>query len=402
MSTPYIWAAPTKDSKLALVWSNSIEESALKQIETIQTHPKLAGDVAIMADAHAGVGTVIGSVIPTDRAIIPAAIGVDIGCGMTAIKLGIGIETIKEEYPNGEFFQSIYDFVQKNIPLGFNHRQEEQLEIIEDLLGSNVFNEVEKLFKETENELNLPRPIINQVGTLGGGNHFIEVQIDELGYIWLMIHSGSRNMGKVIADINIAKAKELGYNAPKDLEYILYDSKEGKECIETMDAAISFAEANRKTMAELITMHILKELCPGSKIITRIDTPHNYVSIEEHYGQNMMIHRKGAIKVGSNFLSIIPGSMGSNSYIVRGNNNKYSYNSASHGAGRVMSRKKAKKTIELSSFEGVMKNVWSKNIDKTHLDEAPQAYKDIEEVMENQKNLVTIVEKLTPIMNIKG
>jgi len=382
-----------------------IEPSALEQIDNMSNHPKLSGHIAIMPDVHAGKGCVIGSVFPLYNAVCPAAVGVDIGCGVTTLKTNIKANDVKP------YFDEIHEFIINNIPLGYNHRSENQtkkLKVNRDY--KELISTYQKLYKDDT--------IMRQLGTLGGGNHFIELQEDSNNYLWIMIHSGSRNIGHKIASkyINIAKEQCSIIKVPVDLEYLDSGYETLDAYMKEMKFAVNFAYMNRQFMLGLIFSKLMAIFsCRQDNYADSIDIPHNYVFVENINGKNVFVHRKGAIYLGGGTRGIIPGSMGSSSYIVTGKNNQDAYLSCSHGAGRAMSRNAARgkidrKTGELKSqgklsvsdFSEDMKNIYTKNIDINHLDEAPRAYKNIDEVMEYQKDLVNIIEVLKPIFNIKG
>lgn len=391
------------------LWVNpiEIEESALKQIKLTSQHPELFKHVAIMPDVHTGIGCTIGSVIPLKNAVIPSAVGVDIGCGMCAVKSNIKLLEIEPH------FEEIYHSILREIPVGFKRRQGSQIEKtekwIEKFCKENEFEKYEKEFGGN---------IISQLGTLGGGNHFIELQVDNEDNIWVMLHSGSRNIGNLIATKYIKLAKEYGalsseFPSIEGLEYFDANSPMGEEYLDKQFFAVKFASDNRFMMMHGI-MNQLEHLFPNVKFNGIYTIAHNFVRREEHFGEWVYVHRKGATPAGNN-KGIIPGSMGSKSYIVHGKSCADSFNSCSHGAGRTMSRSAAsgkfnRRTKEYKSdgmltvedFEKDMQGIFSKSIDRRHLDESPRAYKDISKVMENQKDLVEIEVELTPVLNIKG
>ena len=375
------------------MWLENIEEGALEQAKNLANLPFAFKWVSIMPDSHQGYGMPIGGVLATKDVIIPNAVGVDIGCGMCAVKTSlteIDILTLKK----------IMGEIRKQIPVGFNRhkeKQDESLMPVRDILMGEIIEQ------EYNNAL-------NQIGTLGGGNHFIEIQKGSDGFIWIMIHSGSRNFGLKIAkhynELAI-KLNELWYadsGIPKEWElaFLPLESAEGKAYIREMNYAVEFALANRKLMMENIK-NIFTEItkCSFDEII---NIAHNYARLENHFGQNVMVHRKGATLATTDTIGIIPGSQGTKSYIVRGKGNPESFNSCSHGAGRKMGRKQAEQTLNLE--EEV------KKLDDQHilhairgvkdLDEASGAYKDVKEVMENQKDLVDILVELSPLGVIKG
>jgi tRNA-splicing ligase RtcB len=398
----------------AKLWTDleTIEQSALDQIKAAAQHPRLFKHIAIMPDVHAGIGCTVGSVIPLIDAVIPAAVGVDIGCGMCAVRTNLTVDEVTPE------FEKIHGGLIRRIPTGFHHRSEKQLQDVHDFADQDWLEDELKYFKGCYSP---DKAIINQLGTLGGGNHFIELQKDPENNVWIMLHSGSRNIGKVISEIGIRMAKaacndySIKYPAPVDMEYVLIPSGEGLSYLNGMNFAQNFAMQNR-----LVMIHcILKELeyrFPHLKTTGEIiNIHHNYVAKETHFGQEVWVHRKGATKAVPHEYGIIPGSMGTKSYIVVGKANPDSFNSCSHGAGRQMSRTAARGKLDRKSgnfktegilnvedFAADMNGVYSQNINRMHLDEAPRAYKDIDVVMANQTDLVDIEVELTPIFNMKG
>jgi len=344
-------------------------------------------------------------VLATMGVVIPNAVGVDIGCGMCAVKTSlteIDTETLKK----------IMGEIRKVIPLGFNKHDNGQDEcLIPYRLLSEMIEKYPVVSKEYNNAL-------KSLGTLGGGNHFIEIQKGSDGYIWIMIHSGSRNLGKQVADYYNKLAVELNRkwfsDVPKEWElaFLPVDSEEGQSYIREMNYCVDFALANRQLMMDRI-MEIFKNII-GSDFnnitseefndVDIINIAHNYAKIENHFGENVWVHRKGATLATENTIGIIPGSQGTKSYIVKGKGNKESFMSCSHGAGRKMSRTQAieeldlEKEIKILDDLGVIHGIRNKE----DLDEAPSSYKNIDEVMENQKDLVEILVELTPLAVIKG
>jgi len=396
----------------AKLWAplESIEDSALDQIKATMTHPKLFSHLAAMPDMHMGIGCTIGSVIPMKDAIVPAFVGVDIGCGMCAVGTDIQLDVLKPH------FDQIYREIKGRIPVGFNHRMGNQMNSCELFLQENPeVNEAIEIYQR----LYPNKDIAPQLGTLGGGNHFIELQVDPEGFVWIMIHSGSRNIGNLIATRAINQAKQMkheysdGEDVPADMEYLPYTSDDGQKYLIDMEFALNFAMQNRFLMMDIIQRVISHEVpCTFDEII---NIHHNYAAKETHFGEEVWVHRKGATKAVSTELGIIPGSMGSASFIVRGKNCADSFNSCSHGAGRTMSRTAARgkfhrktktyKTegrLNVDDFRSDMKGIYTKNVDRDHLDEAPRAYKDINEVMAHQTDLIDIVVELKPVFNIKG
>ncbi|MFX1536789.1 MAG: RtcB family protein [Promethearchaeota archaeon] len=384
------------------LWLDDIEDGALKQAKNLANLPFAFHHIAIMPDCHQGYGCPIGSVVALDGQIIPFLVGVDIGCGMCAVKTSltdIDTDTLKK----------IMGEIRKAIPVGFNKHKEKQEERLMPMLGSGDFaKHVSGVCKIADQEWN---NALLSLGTLGGGNHFIEIQKGDDGHIWIMIHSGSRNLGKQVADHYNKLAVELNEKwhseVPKEWElaHLPVDSEEGQAYIREMNYCVEFALANRKLMMERVTncMHAILGQ-DGFGVEDLINIAHNYATQEHHFGKNVWVHRKGATLAREGTIGIIPGSQGTKSYIVRGKGNKESFESCSHGAGRVMGRKQAQREL---SLEDEIKNLDDKGVIHSirnikDLDEAPSAYKPIDVVMENQKDLVEILVELTPLAVIKG
>ncbi|MBP2638798.1 MAG: ligase [Firmicutes bacterium] len=374
-------------------WATELEETAKQQIYNLANLPFAYHHVALMPDCHMGYGMPIGGVLAAENVIIPNAVGVDIGCGMIAVRTSA--KEITEEQ-----IKKIIGKAREVIPVGFQHHKEKQ--------ESQVFDHAPLHIPIIKQEIESAK---YQIGTLGGGNHFLEIQQGDDGYIWLMIHSGSRNLGKKVCDLYNKLAtnnnKEYYSSVPADwdLAFLPFPSLSAQEYCEAMEFCLLFAFANRGKMmgrlAEIfydVTGHAEEE---------HINIHHNYASIENHYGKNVWVHRKGAIRMREGDIGIIPGSMGTSSYIVRGLGNREAFMSASHGAGRRMSRNEADKTITEEqanrSMDGVVFGRWGKNR-KGGLDlsECPLAYKNIEEVISNEADLVEPIVKLIPLGVMKG
>ncbi|HSH36695.1 RtcB family protein [Schnuerera sp.] len=367
-------------------WTNEVEDEALQQAVNLSNLSFAYSHIALMADVHVGFGMPIGGVLASKGVIIPNAVGVDIGCGIIAVKTDIKRIDIDQ-------IKNIVDKAHRTIPLGHKHHKKPR-----EWKGFDSPPNSKIVLKE----LNAAR---YQLGTLGGGNHFMSIEQGNDEHIWLMVHSGSRNFGYKIANYynKIANKinKEINLTPPKqDLAGLYIDSKEGQEYLIAMNYALEFAIENRNQLLEQFYA-IFKEETNSQKILQRIGIHHNYAAIENHFGEEVVVHRKGAIRAELGELGIIPGSMGTPSYIVEGLGNEESFKTSSHGAGRVMSRKMANKTItkEMANkaMEGIVHKGW-----RGDLSEAPMAYKDIEEVIENQKDLVKPVVKLFPLGVIKG
>lgn len=383
------------------MWLEDIEDGAMEQVKHLADLPFAFSHIAIMPDSHQGYGMPIGGVLATKDVIIPNAVGVDIGCGMCAIKTSltdIDTETLKK----------IMGEIRKRIPVGFNKHEEEQETDLRFPIGLTVC------------EAEIEEKALKSLGTLGGGNHFIEIQKGSDGHIWIMIHSGSRNLGKRVADyynkIAIDLNKKWFSSVPEEWElaFLPVYSEEGQVYIKEMQYCVDFALANRKLMMDRIKQIFIEIFDPANcfldtvvKDITFepiINIAHNYATKEKHLGKEVWVHRKGATLADVGTIGIIPGSQGSKSYIVTGRGNILSFKSCSHGAGRKMGRKEAERTLNL---EEEIKKLDDQNIlhairGSKDLDEASGAYKDISVVMKNQEDLVEVLVELQPLAVIKG
>lgn len=359
--------------------------------------------IAAMPDVHAGIGATVGSVIATDRAIIPAAVGVDIGCGMMAVRLaGARAEHLPES------LAQIRSEIEHNVPTGFGkHLPAQQNERVASLLYQD-FRWIEESHGKAFARRKDPASAIisSQFGSLGGGNHFVELCIDESGDLWIMLHSGSRGVGNAIGQYFIELAREdmrrHFINLPDiDLAYFPEDTEHFDDYVKAVGWAQDYARANRNEMMRRILIVLHRHLPPFRERDEAINCHHNYVERENHFGRNVWVTRKGAIRARDGDMGIIPGSMGARSYIVRGKGNPESYHSCSHGAGRRMSRSAARKAFTLADLEKQTHGVECRKDDAV-LDEAPGAYKDIDTVMANQADLVEIVYTLRQVVCIKG
>ena len=378
------------------VWAKYVDPHAWKEIDNISRLPFVYHHLAFMPDVHGGMGMPIGGVLATKKVVIPNAVGVDIGCGMCAIKTDI----IAEEIPRQRIKEKIMAGIRERIPLGMDHHKELQHESF-----MPQGHDIDNLHVVSRQYTSARR----QIGTLGGGNHFIELQKDEEGYLWIMLHSGSRNLGKQVGDFYNKLAKQLnsmyfaGINPEWQMHFLPLGSKEFTAYWKEMSYCVDFAFCNRKLMMDRI-MEILSDAIPGIGFEPMINIAHNYAAWEHHYGEDVIVHRKGAVRARAGEVGIIPGSQGTSSYIVEGLGCPESFMSSSHGAGRLMSRKEAIRTLSLEKEirmlddKGIIHGIRCAN----HLDEAASAYKDIDEVMANQQDLVKILTKLSPIAVVKG
>jgi tRNA-splicing ligase RtcB len=381
----------------ARLWTpvEQIESQALTQLRNIASLPWVA-HVAVMPDVHFGKGATVGSVIGMRGAVSPAAVGVDIGCGMGAVRTSLDAADLPES------LRRIRSDLESAIPVGFDAHLEPvkprdprlKAEVKELLDG---FAELDPAVKD------LGGRAAKQLGTLGGGNHFIELCVDTEARVWLMLHSGSRNIGKSLAEVHMARAKKLKHNralVDPDLAVFLAGTEEMATYRRDLDWAQRYATLNRRLMFDL-SMEVIRRHFPQVSFDEPVLCHHNYVAEETHHGESLLVTRKGAISARAGQLGVIPGSMGTRSYIVRGLGNAESLHSASHGAGRKMSRGEAKRQFSVKDLAEQTAGVECRK-DGGVLDEIPGAYKPIEQVMEHQKDLVEIVAELKQVLCVKG
>ena len=377
-----------------------IESQALDQLRNAASLPWVAHHVAVMPDVHFGKGATVGSVIAMRGAVAPAAVGVDIGCGMAAVKTSLTARRLPTS------LTALRQSIEDAIPVGFNGHDESVVGLegagaeplrreLAALMGR--FGELTREVRDLEGKAG------RQLGTLGGGNHFIELCLDADDSVWLMLHSGSRNIGKSLAEVHMARARKLEHNQglkDRDLGVFLAGTPEMAEYRRDLFWAQEYARLNRAVMLHLYR-RVLAAAFPAVAFDAPISCHHNYVAEETHFGEELLVTRKGAIRAGAGELGIIPGSMGTKSYIVRGRGNPESFSSASHGAGRRMSRSKAKQKYTVEDLRAQTAGVECRK-DSGVLDELPSAYKDIDKVMASQEDLVEIVAELKQVLCVKG
>jgi len=374
------------------LWTDvhEVESQALDQLKNIASLPWVFKHVAAMPDVHFGIGATVGSVIAMKGAVAPAAVGVDIGCGMAAVKTSLTAQDLPES------LRGLRSAIEEAVPVGHLGHTQPKLWALGDVLWGS--------FKDLDEDVqDLMSKAQVQCGTLGGGNHFIELCLDTEQNLWIMLHSGSRNIGKVLAEIHISRARKLAHNAElpdRDLAVFLAKTPEMNCYVHDLTWAQRYAYLNRRTMLFLVENVIAKQW-PQVTFGTPIVCHHNYLSEENHFGEKVYVTRKGAISARQGELGIIPGSMGTRSYIVRGKGNPDSFTSASHGAGRRMSRGQAKRTFTESDLAVQTAGVECRK-DIGVLDEIPGAYKDIDKVMQQQADLVEIVAELKQVLCVKG
>jgi len=373
-----------------MIWGEDPEEGAMEQAFNLAKLRYAFHHIALMPDVHQGYGMPIGGVMATKDVIVPNAVGVDIGCGMRAVQTDFKAKDIEIED-----IKKILGKIREIIPVGFNHHKEKQKhEIFDDAPDIPIIQ------AELENAK-------GQLGTLGGGNHFIELQAGSDGFLWLMLHSGSRNFGYKIAREYHNKAKALCERwfsdiPHPDLSFLPMQDKAGEEYLDAMNYALKFAHGSRRLMMKQF-VNIAKEVL-GVNIFVNLDIHHNYAQIEHHFGSDVIVHRKGAILARKGNTGIIPGSQGTASYITEGLGNERSFNSSSHGAGRRMGRKQAQRELNLKEQIKKLDNagVVHSIRNEKDLDEAPDAYKDIDEVMKAQEDLCEIKVNLKPLGVVKA
>ena len=378
------------------VWAKTVDPHAWKEIDNLSRLPFIYHHLAFMPDVHGGMGMPIGGVLASKKVVVPNAVGVDIGCGMCAVKTNLKADDISRDVIRKEIMSGI----RARIPLGMDHHKD-----LQDEAYMPQGHDIDKLHVVSKQYVSARR----QVGTLGGGNHFIELQKDDEGYLWIMLHSGSRNLGKQVGDYYNKLAKELNamYHTAVDpswqMHFLPLGSKEFTAYWKEMSYCVDFALCNRQLMMERIK-EIIADAISEVEFEPMINIAHNYAAWEHHYGEDVIVHRKGAVRARAGEIGIIPGSQGTSSYIVEGLGCPESFMSSSHGAGRLMSRTEAiktlslKKEIEMLDSKSIIHGIRSQN----HLDEAASAYKNIDEVMANQQDLVKILTRLSPIAVVKG
>jgi tRNA-splicing ligase RtcB len=386
--------AKVADKLLAWGWDN-IEPATIMQAAKTARLPFVQGHVALMPDAHVGIGSTVGSVIPTSGAIMPAAVGVDIGCGM------IASQTMLEGKDLPDNLDHLMSLIEQRIPAGLNKSHD---------WGKQPVNVV-KITGLPKNKLGdnskEQQTIISQFGTLGSGNHFVEVCLDERGIVWTVLHSGSRGIGNKLARIHIETAKKLMKQwfitlEDPDLAYFVQGEPQFTAYIEDMLWAQQYAYESRVQMNHAVVTSLF-EVCGKTTPIQVINCHHNFTVQENYHGKDLWITRKGAVRARADDWVIVPGSMATGTYIGRGLGNDASYNSSAHGAGRRMSRGKAKEMITAERLTADMQGItWNADKALSLRDEAPGAYKDLGDVMEAQQDLVQVEHVLHPVLNYKG
>jgi tRNA-splicing ligase RtcB len=383
------------------IWTDDVDEKSRQQLSNVGSLPFIHHHVAAMPDVHLGIGATIGSVIATHKAIIPAAVGVDIGCGMVACRLSISGNELDEKS-----LRKVFDQITRDVPVGrAQHKDDRAL-----VNAARPFQA--RLDAMTQRHPQLLKAFgkfskwVNQMGTLGSGNHFIEVCLDETNQVWVMLHSGSRGIGNALASYFIELARQdmerwMIHLPDRDLAYFPEGTEHFDDYVEAVTWAQEYAMQNRREMVDLVLAG-LKRHVPSFEVTSEVvNCHHNYVAMEHHFGADVWVTRKGAIRARDGDLGIIPGSMGARSYIVRGRGNAESFTSSAHGAGRRMSRTAAEKQFSEADLVRQTDGVICRK-DKGVVDEIPGAYKDIDAVMENQKDLTETLHTLKQLVCVKG
>ncbi|MBN6055527.1 RtcB family protein [Nonomuraea sp. RK-328] len=383
---------PNQPAPDVLSWASEIDDAAIAQAARTARLPFVAGHVALMPDAHVGIGATVGSVIPTEGAIIPAAVGVDIGCGMVATETTLTAADLPDT------LDALMPLVERHIPAGVGKGHDDPS--LDTALGGLGLPRTELTVKQE-------RTVAVQFGTLGSGNHFVEVCLDERERVWTVLHSGSRGIGNQLATKHITGARGLMQRQATvledpDLAYFTQGTPEFEAYVADMLWAQRYAMASRARMNQVLVDSLFRVVGKGSRVRV-INCHHNFTQLETHGGKELWITRKGAIKAATGDEGVIPGSMGTRSYIVRGRGNPDSYDSCSHGAGRRMSRNKARKQLSAGSLAEAMRGrTWNADRAAALVDEHPEAYKPIDQVMADQRDLVEVRHTLGQVFNYKG
>jgi tRNA-splicing ligase RtcB len=380
------------------VWTDRIEPEAVEQLKNIASLPIVDPHVAAMPDVHLGKGATVGSVVPTKGAVCPAAVGVDIGCGMSARKTSIPSEAL-----DAEDLKKLRHSIEREIPVGREHKRQPFAAAVEWMKSHDAPGAVSKV---------VVGRAVHQLGTLGGGNHFIEICVDhEDGLLWALLHSGSRNVGKSVADVYIERARKsmgraLDSLPDPDLAWLTEGTPEYERYDADREWCQAYARENRAIMMERLLRQLAfavgyRDDVSRLGVTVGVDCHHNYVAHEVHFGERVLLTRKGAIRAGVGELGIIPGSMGTGTYIVRGLGNREAFASAPHGAGRKMSRTEARRRFTAEDLVCQTEGVECRK-DVRVVDEIPGAYKPIEEVIEKSSDLVEVVAFIRQVICVKG
>ena len=377
-----------------------VEDEARRQLVNVARLPFVFRHVAAMPDVHLGIGATVGSVIPTVGAVIPAAVGVDIGCGMCAVRTSVRAEHLPDS------LRDLRLAIEDAVPVGFAMHKETPMGVSKTWRKrfAEDYKAMIARFPKIEQKDATAAP--RQLGTLGGGNHFIELCLDEAGHLWVMLHSGSRGIGNRIGTFFIERAKEIAAErdvalADRNLAWLEDGSADFREYVRWLGWAQDYARANRDAMLNAVVAALRRRFPDLALAAEAVNCHHNYASLEEHFGHRVWVTRKGAVRAGAGELGIVPGSMGAKSFIVRGKGNPESFMTCSHGAGRRLSRTAAKKSFTLDDHAAATAHVECRK-DGGVLDETPGAYKDIDAVMAAQSDLVEVVHTLRQVVCVKG
>ncbi|MFL5346696.1 MAG: RtcB family protein [Hyalangium sp.] len=368
-------------------WARAVPAGAVKQLQHIASQPYVVEHVAAMPDVHMAEGVAVGTVFATERHIVPGALGGDLGCGVSAVRFNFPASTIDR----AELIRILTAFA-KAVPVGDAVHRGRGLPLPPELEAERL--STHRLQREWE------RLVPKHLGTLGGGNHFLELDRDAAGDLWLLLHTGSRGVGAAIAAHHLRVAQAHGEGS---LPGLRTDTPEGAACLADTAQACRFARANRDTLTRRAVEVLAEALGQGPDLDSRVDVHHNHVAAESHFGRTLLIHRKGAVGLAPGQRGLIPGSMGTASYLVAGRGEPRAFGSCSHGAGRVMTRREARERIRPAALEHAMRRVvFDAGRAASLVEEAPAAYRDITEVLEDEEELVTPLLRLTPIAVLKG
>ncbi|MBN8727005.1 MAG: RtcB family protein [Xanthomonadales bacterium] len=395
------FSTPSPVPRPVRTWATDLDADTRRQLDNVAQLPIIHRHVAAMADAHLGLGATVGSVLATRGAIIPAAVGVDIGCGMIALRLSLRGAELDERQ-----LKRVFDQIGRDVPVGMAQHEPATARTGAARELTRGLQQITDKHPAVLRRMGRRSRWQQQIGTLGGGNHFIEVCLDESDRVWLMLHSGSRGVGNAIGThfIELAREDMLRQQADlpdRDLAYLREGSAHFDDYVEAVGWAQGYARRNREEMMALVLEACRRQFPPFTITDEVVNCHHNYVAREHHFGADVWVTRKGAIRAGRGELGIVPGSMGAKSYIVRGLGNADSFESSAHGAGRRMSRTEARRRFTLEDMRAQTRGVISRK-DQGVIDEIPGAYKDIDEVMANQADLTEVVHTLRQIVNVKG
>ena len=385
--------APTRITDKLYSWADDLDPKTTHQAAETAKLPIIAGHVALMPDAHLGFGCAIGSVVPTLGSIIPSSVGVDLGCGMAAVKTDLTASDLPDN------LDVLRDLIAARIPAGVGQGTDRRSRRVGEWLRTNQ--------PRTDLDNKMRATAANQLGTLGSGNHFVEVSLDEADNVWAVLHSGSRGIGNRLAQGHIKTARTVemhteGVQFDKELAWFTEGTPEFEHYVADLRWSQAYAWENREIMLDELLDTLFAFIGHGRQV-ERISCHHNYAEVETHEGRDVWVTRKGAIRARVGDMGIIPGSMGTDTFIVEGLGNAASFNSCSHGAGRTMSRTQARKTLTVESLtEAMGDRTWLDGKAEKLLDEHPASYKDIRHVMELQSDLVSVRDRLVSVLNYKG